>query len=53
MFRAGQEPCNPKSTALRDQGAYHSPSILSTERQRSILMFTNQVIRGTSANIGL
>jgi hypothetical protein len=31
----------------------HSPSILSTKRQRSILMFANQAIRGTSANIGL
>jgi hypothetical protein len=50
---AGQEPCKPKSTALRDQGVHHSPSILSIERQRSILMFTNQVIWGTSANIDL
>jgi hypothetical protein len=50
---AGQEPCKPKSTALRDQGAHHSPSILSTKRRGSILMFTNQVIWGTSANIGL
>jgi hypothetical protein len=39
---AGQEPCKPQSTALREQGAHHSPSILSTKRQRSILMFANQ-----------
>jgi hypothetical protein len=38
---------------LRDQGAHHSPSILSTKRQWSILMFANQVIWGTLANIGL
>jgi hypothetical protein len=38
---------------LEGQSAHHSPSILSTKRQRSILMFTNQVIWGTSANIGL
>jgi hypothetical protein len=38
---------------LRDQGVHHSPSILSTKRQRSILMFANQVIWGTLANIGL
>ena len=50
---ARQEQCKPKSTALRGQGAHHSPSILSTKRQRSILMFTNQVIWGTSANIDL
>jgi hypothetical protein len=50
---AGQEPCKPKSTAQREQGAHHSRSILSTKRQRSILMFANQVIWGTSANIGL
>jgi hypothetical protein len=50
---AGQESCKPKSTALRDQGAHHFPSILSTKRQRSNLMSANQVICGTSANIGL
>jgi hypothetical protein len=50
---AGQELCKPKSTALRYQGVHHSPSILSTKRQRSILMFANQVIWGTLANIGL
>jgi hypothetical protein len=52
VFGAGQEPCKPKSTALRDQGADHSPSILSTNSQRGILMSANQVICGTSANIG-
>jgi hypothetical protein len=31
----------------------HSPSILSTRRQGSNLMFANQVIWGTSANVGL
>jgi hypothetical protein len=50
---AGQEPCKPESTALRDQGAHHSPSTLSIKRQRGILMFANQVIWGMSANIGL
>jgi hypothetical protein len=34
---------------LRDQGAHHSPSILSTKRQGSNLMFANQVIWG---NVG-
>ena len=51
--RAEQDRAKPKSTALRDQGAHHSPSILLTKRQRSILMFMNQVIWRMSANIGL
>ena len=38
---------------LTDRGAHHSPSILSAKRQRSILISANQVIRGTSANIGI
>jgi hypothetical protein len=48
--RTGFEPSVP----LFDTGrVHHSPSMLSTKRQRSILMFANQVIWGTSANIGL
>jgi hypothetical protein len=50
---AGQESCKPKSTAPRDRGAQHFPSILSAKRQRSNLMSANQVICGTSVNIGL
>jgi hypothetical protein len=53
VFSAKQEPRKPKSTALRDEGAHHSPSILSTNSQKGILMSANQVICGTSANIGL
>src|SRR6266481_1151586 len=34
--------CRPRSTALRDQVADQSPSVLSTERRRSILIFANQ-----------
>src|ERR1700686_4292346 len=52
VLNAGRGPCKPKSTALSDQGAHHSPSILSTNSQRRILMPANQVICGTSANIG-
>jgi hypothetical protein len=50
---ARQEPYKPKSPALREPGAHHSPSILSTKRQRSIFVFANQVIWGASANVGL
>ena len=39
---AGQDRARPKSTALRDQVRRHLPSILSTKRQRSILIFANQ-----------
>ena len=49
----GRNRWKPKSIPLRDHGAHHFPPILSTKRQRSILMFANQVIWGTSANIGL
>src|SRR5882672_5364171 len=49
----GRSSASPNPLLWRGQGAHHSPSILSTKRQRSILMFTNQVIWGTSANIGL
>jgi hypothetical protein len=37
----------------RRQGARQFAPILSTKRQRSILIFANQLIRGTSANIDL
>jgi hypothetical protein len=40
-------------SCFRDQCAHHPPSILSTNSQRGILMSANQVICGTSANIGL
>jgi hypothetical protein len=46
-------PYKPKSIALRDQIARHLPSILSTKRQRSILIFAKPIIWGRSANIGL
>jgi len=48
---ARQESCKPKSTAPRDQGAHHFPTILSTKRQRSNLMSANEVRR--PANLGL
>jgi hypothetical protein len=35
---AGLETCKTKFTVLRDQGAHHSPPILSTNSQRGILM---------------
>jgi hypothetical protein len=38
---------------LFGQVAHHSPSILSTKRQKSIVIFANQAIWGRSANIGL
>jgi hypothetical protein len=49
-YRAGS--CKPKSTSSRHQGAHHSPSILSTKRQKRILIPANQGFWETSANIG-
>jgi hypothetical protein len=49
---AGQEPCKPQSTALREQGAHHSPVHLVNKAPKEHLGARKPVTWGTSAFSG-